>query len=177
MPTERVDVAEAARRIADALDAAGIDYAIGGGLAYAYYGVPRATNDIDLNVFPSAFALPELIAALRAAGCEVDSGKAMDALSAGNDFGTRCLGWRVDVFPPTLELHDAARDRVCAHPISGRRRSRTWSGGSSRRAAAEPQASGGLDRSGPPAACFATAPPAALGGLASLASRVSNSRA
>ena len=57
MPARTGDVADAARSIADALEEAGIDYAIGGALAYAYYGIPRATNDIDLNVFPSSFAI------------------------------------------------------------------------------------------------------------------------
>ena len=37
--------AEAAQRIADALAAAGISYAIGGALALAIAGVPRGTAD------------------------------------------------------------------------------------------------------------------------------------
>jgi hypothetical protein len=120
MPERSGDVADAARRIADALEASGIEYAIGGALAYAYYGVPRATNDIDLNVFPSAFAFPELVAALEDAGCEIDASRALQALSTGNDFGAKCMGWRVDVFPPTLALHDSARERVVVHPLLGR---------------------------------------------------------
>jgi hypothetical protein len=120
MSQQTGDVTDAARRIADALEASGIEYALGGALAYAYYGVPRATNDIDLNVFPSPFAFPELTRALRAAGCELDEEKSLRALTAGNDFGARCMGWRVDVFPPSLPLHESAQQRVVIHPLLGR---------------------------------------------------------
>lgn len=40
--------------IVDALDRAGIDYALVGGLAVAVWGVPRATQDIDLLVRPES---------------------------------------------------------------------------------------------------------------------------
>jgi hypothetical protein len=120
MAEQGADVAQAARRIVDALAEAGIEYAIGGALAYAYYGVPRATNDIDLNVFPSAFAVPELVLALRRAGCELDAAAAERALATGNDFGARCLGWRVDLFPATLPLHESARERIVVHSLLGR---------------------------------------------------------
>ncbi len=36
------------RRVAEALDAAGVNYALAGGLAVSIYTVPRATEDIDL---------------------------------------------------------------------------------------------------------------------------------
>jgi hypothetical protein len=43
--------AESAQRIADALESAGVSYAIGGALALAVAGVPRGTADVDVNVF------------------------------------------------------------------------------------------------------------------------------
>lgn len=39
--------------LARALDAAGLEYALCGGLALAVYGAPRATRDIDLLVSPA----------------------------------------------------------------------------------------------------------------------------
>jgi hypothetical protein len=39
--------------ITDALDAAGFDYALGGAIALAYWGVPRATVDVGRFTFPS----------------------------------------------------------------------------------------------------------------------------
>ena len=43
--------ADVARRLADAFEAAGIDYAIGGAIAYGMHAPPRATNDVDVNTF------------------------------------------------------------------------------------------------------------------------------
>ena len=40
-----MDPAEVARLLADRLEAAHIPYAIGGALAYAYWGVARGTHD------------------------------------------------------------------------------------------------------------------------------------
>ena len=47
---------EIARAIADALEERGIGYAIGGAIALGYYAVPRATVDVDVNVFVAAIA-------------------------------------------------------------------------------------------------------------------------
>jgi hypothetical protein len=43
--------------LAGALDAAGVDYALCGGVALAIHGAPRATQDIDLLVRPEAVVL------------------------------------------------------------------------------------------------------------------------
>ncbi len=43
--------------LAGALDVAGIDYALCGGVALAIHGAPRATQDIDLLVRPEAVEL------------------------------------------------------------------------------------------------------------------------
>jgi hypothetical protein len=53
-----------------ALTDAGIPHAIGGAIAFAYYGAPRATIDIDVNVFASVGHLPEVAAALRPLGID-----------------------------------------------------------------------------------------------------------
>jgi len=44
-------IVERVRRIAASLDAAGIPFAVGGAITLNYYIEPRATRDIDLNVF------------------------------------------------------------------------------------------------------------------------------
>ncbi|MSQ02390.1 MAG: hypothetical protein EXR71_10955 [Myxococcales bacterium] len=49
-----------------ALDEAGLDYALCGGLALAVYGAPRATRDIDLLVSPAQ--LDEIRAVARSLG-------------------------------------------------------------------------------------------------------------
>ena len=56
-----LDLREELRGIIEALDRAGISYALAGGLAVSLYAVPRATEDIDL-----AIAVRDRDAALRA---------------------------------------------------------------------------------------------------------------
>jgi hypothetical protein len=51
-----------------ALTEAGIPHAIGGALALAYYAEPRATVDVDINVFVSTDEHPAVLAALRPLG-------------------------------------------------------------------------------------------------------------
>ncbi|MFZ6005834.1 MAG: nucleotidyl transferase AbiEii/AbiGii toxin family protein [Actinomycetota bacterium] len=53
-----------------ALDA--VPHAFGGALALAYYAEPRATIDIDLNVFVPAERFEEVASPLRAVGVTVD---------------------------------------------------------------------------------------------------------
>lgn len=54
----------------DLLDAAGIEHAFGGAVALAYYADPRATSDVDVNVFVGLGAFDHVIATFRAAGFE-----------------------------------------------------------------------------------------------------------
>lgn len=56
----------------DALDEAGIPHAIGGALALAYYAEPRATVDVDVNVFVAVDEHPTVTAALRPLGVTGD---------------------------------------------------------------------------------------------------------
>jgi len=65
------DMIAAVVRLAAALERAGIDYALSGALALAYWSVPRATLDIDVALDVEPPAIPRLLDALRAAGCEV----------------------------------------------------------------------------------------------------------
>ena len=54
------------RRIVEALDAAGIPYALAGGLAVSIYTTPRATEDIDLLI--ARGDLDRAVSALQPAG-------------------------------------------------------------------------------------------------------------
>ena len=54
-----------------ALDAAGVEYALVGGLAVAVWGAPRATKDIDLLIQPDT--LPRAMAAARECGFTLEA--------------------------------------------------------------------------------------------------------
>jgi hypothetical protein len=57
--------------IHEALDAAKVPHAIGGALALAYYAEPRATADVDVNVFVSTDDWPKVRDALEPLGVDV----------------------------------------------------------------------------------------------------------
>jgi len=63
-----LDLYEELRSICSTLDAAGIVYALVGGLAVSIYATPRATKDIDILLEPAD--LPGLATSLRPLGYE-----------------------------------------------------------------------------------------------------------
>jgi hypothetical protein len=90
-----------------ALDKAHIPHAVGGALALAYYAEPRATIDVDLNVFVSTERWGEIRAALEPLGIDVS----VDAAALKRNGQVR-LWWDrnpVDLFFSYDEFHDAMR--------------------------------------------------------------------
>jgi hypothetical protein len=105
--------AEAAQQIADALEAAGLSYAIGGALALAIAGVPRGTADVDVNVFVPEARVSEVIEALRPLGIDIDPGAALSRARRDGMFVGRWDGMRIDVFLPSIPFSDEAeRTRI-----------------------------------------------------------------
>jgi hypothetical protein len=93
-----------------ALDRASLGHAFGGAIALAYYTVPRATVDIDINVFIPEAEADRALSALAAIGV-VTAGAQLQIERAG-----QCrLEWDrtpVDLFFANLDLHAAmARSR------------------------------------------------------------------
>lgn len=108
---------EAAQRIADALEGAGLPYAIGGALALAIAGVPRGTADVDINVFVPEDRVPDAIAVLAKLGIEIPEAATTQARERGM-FAGRWDGMRIDVFLPSIEFaFEAERTRV--HIVDG----------------------------------------------------------
>lgn len=98
-----------AQRVA-AIDAAlaEIPHAFGGALALAYYAEPRATIDIDLNVFVPATRFDDVATPLRGLGAEVDDPSI--AALARRDGQVRVM-WDstpIDLFFAYDAFHDAA---------------------------------------------------------------------
>jgi hypothetical protein len=100
--------AEAAQRIADALEEAGLPYAIGGALALAIAGVPRGTADVDVNVFVGEDRVADVIDALRRVGVEVDATAAVARAHHDGMFVGRWDGMRIDVFLPSIPFAEEA---------------------------------------------------------------------
>ncbi len=109
----RRTAAEAARAIADALTAAGHDYAIGGALALGVAGVPRGTKDVDVNLFVGSEELPRAIATLSELGIEVNPEHALAHAERDGMFIGTWDGMRIDVFVPSIPFsHEAAKTAV-----------------------------------------------------------------
>ena len=115
--------AEAAQRIADALEAAGLPYAIGGALALALAGVPRGTADVDVNVFVADDRIGDVVLALQGLGIEVDPAAALARARRDGMFVGRWDRMRIDVFLPSIPFaHEASRTRIRITDDTG------WSG-------------------------------------------------
>jgi hypothetical protein len=114
---------ELARAISDALEAAELPYAIGGALALAYYAPPRATVDVDVNVFvPPRGGVEPIVNALRSVGFEPDEPpEALNArASRDGQFRGHCEGMRVDVFVPAIDYYAELESRRRVVQVGGR---------------------------------------------------------
>jgi hypothetical protein len=102
--------------IHERLDEVGIAHAFGGALALAYYAEPRATDDIDVNVFVAPAAFPTVRQAL--AGLGVD-GDGVDITVLERDGQCRLRWGRtpLDLFFAYDELHDAMRREARLQPF------------------------------------------------------------
>lgn len=69
---ELTPLSEGVRLLDEALRGRGIPHAFGGAIAYGLYGIPRGTNDWDINVFCSEDHAAEVFAALAPLGVESD---------------------------------------------------------------------------------------------------------
>ncbi len=106
----RRTAAEAARAIADALSAAGHDYAIGGALALGVAGVPRGTKDVDVNLFVEPKELSSAIKTLRSLGIQIHPEHASARAERDGMFVGTWDAMRIDVFVPSIPFsHEAQR--------------------------------------------------------------------
>jgi len=93
------------------LSASGIPHAFGGANAFAYYGTPRATIDIDLNVFVPSSRANEVFALLSELGVATNSPK----LTAQTERdGQVRIFWEktpIDLFFSYDALHESSMER------------------------------------------------------------------
>lgn len=102
---------DAVAALIDALEAARIDYALGGAIAYSSWGEPRATRDVDLNLWLPPDRIHEGFAALERAGVALDRERAEKEASERGMFVGRLGEYRVDVFVPSVDFYDEALRR------------------------------------------------------------------
>ena len=85
--------------IARSLRDADIPFMLTGSLAAAYYGAPRATQDVDLVIESQPDSLRRFVEGMLAAGLYVDPEAALEALRTGGQFNAidPSTGWKADL--------------------------------------------------------------------------------
>ena len=110
IPTDPLD---AGLLLAAAFEGQSIPYALGGALAFGLWAVPRATVDVDVNVFVEGEDLDRVLAVLADAGLELDPHHAKQDNAERGMFVARFGAYRIDVFTPSIEFAwEAMRHRV-----------------------------------------------------------------
>jgi hypothetical protein len=85
-----------------------VPHAFGGALALAYYAEPRATIDIDINLFIAPDRYPEVADALRALGVDVDRPDVPETVARDGQVRVMWDDTPVDLFFAYDAFHDAA---------------------------------------------------------------------
>lgn len=108
-------LAEKVRLIHRALAEANVPHAIGGALALAYYGEPRVTIDVDINLFVSVERADEILSVLGGIGVDTTA----DRMAIARDEQVR-LWWGqnpVDLFFAYDPFHEAMRTATRTVPF------------------------------------------------------------
>jgi hypothetical protein len=107
-PGAGTSLPEKVEAIHRSLNAARVSHAFGGAIALAYYGEPRTTIDIDVNVFVPTTRWNEIGDALARLGIET---RAVDAVALARDSRVQILWDRnlVDIFFSCDPLHEEMR--------------------------------------------------------------------
>jgi hypothetical protein len=114
--SEELGLAEKVILLEDALANAKVPHAFGGAIAFAYYGEPRVTIDVDINVFVRPEQAPEVFAVLAPLGVTAPE----TARSETERDGQIRLRWErtpVDLFFAYDAFHDHAATRVRRVPF------------------------------------------------------------
>jgi hypothetical protein len=105
---EAADPAELAVHLARQLESADLPYAIGGAIAYGFWGNPRGTRDLDVNVFLPASEGARALDVLVEAGVRFDRAAALRAAAERGEARGVYGSIPVDVF---FSRGVVARDR------------------------------------------------------------------
>jgi hypothetical protein len=100
--------------IARSLREADIPFMLTGSLAAAFYGAPRATQDVDVVFESPPEKLQQFVSSLHAAGLYVDLDVALEALRNGGQFNVidPGTGWKADlIVRKTRPFSEAEFDR------------------------------------------------------------------
>jgi hypothetical protein len=104
--------------IHEALEEARVAHAVGGAIALGYYAIPRATVDIDINVFVEASQAALVLDRLARLGVDIAGGA--EAIARMDQCRVRWEHTPVDLFFSDIPLHDAMKRAAHHVPFSGK---------------------------------------------------------
>jgi hypothetical protein len=104
-----------------AFEAAGIPHAFGGAQALAYYAAPRATHDIDLNVFAKADRAPEVLRLLAELGAATDAPGLVERIERDGQARVFWDRTPIDLFFSYDPLHESSMRRRRSVPFGADR--------------------------------------------------------
>lgn len=110
-----------ALQLAQALEPAEFDYAIGGAIALGIWSEPRGTVDVDVTIFASADEPSACLELLREAGVEFLESEARESIKELGFFSGTLSGVRVGVFLPTIPVYESCRNRRAQVKLLGHR--------------------------------------------------------
>lgn len=102
--------------LAHSLEQGKIPYAFGGAIALAYYATPRATIDIDLNVFLPAAEFDRVAAAIEFLGVDVSTNR--EALDRDGQCRVSWGRTPVDLFMANVEFHEEMAQQTRKQPFA-----------------------------------------------------------
>lgn len=121
MPSEATpDLNEVALLLARALHEASIPYAVGGAIAYGYWGAARGTKDVDLNVFVPAENPEGALAVLASARLRFELTAAVESARERGEVRAWHGDVPVDLFFNSIPLHESAARRAVEVTLLGR---------------------------------------------------------
>ncbi len=107
-----MDATEAPVHFARVLSAAGAPHAVGGAIAYGFFGAARGTHDVDLNLFIDGGAATKALDVLIAAGLRIDRAEAIATAAERGDARGRFHDLPIDLFFNSIPLHERAATRT-----------------------------------------------------------------
>jgi len=106
---ERIgDLLDLVFALIERFEASAIPYAFGGAIAYSTWAEPRATRDVDLNVWLPADDLSRCFDVLEQVDARFDRAEATREAGERGMFLARCRDIRIDVFVPSVPFYQDA---------------------------------------------------------------------
>ncbi len=112
-----MNIIDAVLEVHAVLSRAGAAHAFGGALALAYYAEPRATVDIDVNVFAPEVQDATLLGELATLGYAPEAGATPHAPIAGRRLRRASDPFPLDLFLPVGPVYEEIRSRVRHWPF------------------------------------------------------------